>query len=49
MFVALGAPHTNLPEYEPDHRCILSGDLIVTEFPQGFRREEDDRKAQQIM
>jgi predicted nucleic acid-binding protein len=45
----IDAPHTNLLDYELDHSRIVTGDLIIAEFLQGFRNEEDYQKAQQIM
>lgn len=46
---SIDAPHTNLLDYELDHIRIVTGNLIIAEFPQGFRSEEDYRKALQIM
>ena len=45
----IDAPHTNLLDYELDHSRIVTGDLIIAEFLQGFRHEEDYQKAKQIM
>ncbi len=45
----IDAPHTNLLDYELDHSRIVTGDLIIAEFLQGFRSEEDYHKAKQIM
>lgn len=45
----IDAPHTNLLDYELDHSRIVTGDLIIAEFLQGFRSEEDYQKAKQIM
>ena len=45
----IDAPHTNLLDYELDHSRIVTGDLIIAEFLQGFRYEEDYQKAKQIM
>jgi hypothetical protein len=45
----IDAPHTNLLDYELDHSRIVTGDLIIAEFLQGFRNEEDYRQAKQIM
>jgi len=45
----IDAPHTNLLDYELDHSRIVTGDLIIAEFLQGFRKEEDFQKAKQIM
>jgi predicted nucleic acid-binding protein len=43
------APHTNLLDYELDHNRIITGDLIITEFLQGFRRDKDYQAAKEIM
>ncbi len=43
------APHTNLLDYELDHSRIATGDLIIAEFLQGFRNDEDYQNAKQIM
>lgn len=43
------APHTNLLDYELDHNRIITGDLIITEFLQGFRSEKDYQAAKEIM
>jgi predicted nucleic acid-binding protein len=45
----IDASHTNLLDYELDHSRIVTGDLIIAEFLQGFRSEEDYQKAKQIM
>lgn len=45
----IDAPHTDLLDYELDHSRIVTGDLIIAEFLQGFRNEEDYQKAKQIM
>ena len=45
----IDAAHTNLLDYELDHSRIVTGDLIIAEFLQGFRNEEDYQKAKQIM
>jgi predicted nucleic acid-binding protein len=43
------APHTNLLDFELLHNRVITGDLIIVEFLQGFRNENDYRKAKQIM
>jgi hypothetical protein len=43
------APHTNLLDYELDHNRIITGDLIITEFLQGFRSEKDYQAAKEII
>ena len=45
----IDAPHTNLLDYELDHNRIITGDLIITEFLQGFRSEKDFQAAKEIM
>lgn len=43
------APHTNILDYELQHNRIITGDLIITEFLQGFREEKDYQTAKRIM
>ena len=43
------APHTNLLDYELQHNRIITGDLIIIEFLQGFREEKDYQAAKRIM
>lgn len=43
------APHTDLLHYELDHNRIITGDLIITEFLQGFRNKKDYLAAKKIM
>jgi predicted nucleic acid-binding protein len=45
----IDAPHTNILDYELDHNRIITGDLIIIEFLQGFRREKDYQAAKEIM
>jgi predicted nucleic acid-binding protein len=45
----INAPHTNLLDYELVHNRIITGDLIIAEFLQGFRREKDYQAAREIM
>jgi predicted nucleic acid-binding protein len=45
----IDAPHTNLLDYALDRNRIITGDLIITEFLQGFRREKDYQAAREIM
>lgn len=40
---------TDLLDYELLHSRIITGDLIITEFLQGFRRERDFQKGLDIM
>lgn len=43
------ANHTNILDYELLHNRIITGDLIITEFLQGFREESDFKAAKQLM
>ncbi|MGD9974294.1 MAG: PIN domain nuclease [Desulfatirhabdiaceae bacterium] len=43
------APHTNALDYELEHNRIITGDLIIVEFLQGFKNEKEYEKAKQIM
>ncbi|MBN1995913.1 PIN domain nuclease [candidate division KSB1 bacterium] len=43
------APHTNLLDHELVHNRIITGDLIITEFLQGFRNNKDYEAAKEIM
>jgi predicted nucleic acid-binding protein len=43
------APHTDLLDYELLHNRIVTGDIIIVEFLQGFRNEKDIKTAQQLM
>lgn len=45
----IDAPHTNLLDHELVRNRIITGDLIITEFLQGFRRDKDYRAAKEIM
>jgi hypothetical protein len=45
----IDAPHTNALDYELLHSRIITGDLIITEFLQGFRQEKDFKAAKRIM
>jgi predicted nucleic acid-binding protein len=45
----INGPHTNLLDYELVHNRIITGDLIITEFLQGFRSEKDYQAAKEIM
>lgn len=45
----IDAAHTNLLDYELDHNRIITGDLIITEFLQGFRNEKEYQAAKEIM
>jgi len=43
------AVHTNILDYELAHSRIVTGDIIITEFLQGFRNEKDYDTAKQMM
>ena len=43
------SPHTNALDHELFHRRVITGDLIITEFLQGFRNEKDFEAASDIM
>lgn len=43
------APHTNMLDYALEHDRIVTGDLIIAEFLQGFREEKDVEVAKQMM
>jgi predicted nucleic acid-binding protein len=45
----LDAPHTNILDDDLIHNRIITGDLIIAEFLQGFRDDEDFTKAKKIM
>jgi predicted nucleic acid-binding protein len=45
----LDLPHTNILDYELEHNRIITGDLIIAEFLQGFRHEKDYLEAKRIM
>ncbi|HDQ45114.1 MAG TPA: PIN domain nuclease [bacterium] len=45
----INALHTRLLDEELAHNRIITGDLIITEFLQGFRREKDYHAAKEIM
>lgn len=40
---------TNILDYELEHSRIITGDIIITEFLQGFREEKDYETAKQMM
>jgi len=45
----IDAPHTNLLDRELDNSCIITGDLIIAEFLQGFRSEREYEDAKKMM
>jgi predicted nucleic acid-binding protein len=49
MFTVLMPPHTDALDYELMHNQVVTGDLIITEFLQGFRSDKDFLAAKKIM
>jgi predicted nucleic acid-binding protein len=45
----IDAPHTDLLDHDLEHTRIITGDLIIAEFLQGFRSEKDYQAAKKIM
>jgi predicted nucleic acid-binding protein len=45
----IDAPHTNTLDDELQNNRIITGDLIIAEFLQGFRSEKDYLEAKKIM
>ena len=45
----IDAPYTNALDYELLHNKVITGDLIITEFLQGFQDDEDFETAKEIM
>jgi len=45
----LNTPHTNALDYELIHNQVVTGDLLITEFLQGFRNDKDFEAAKEIM
>jgi predicted nucleic acid-binding protein len=43
------APHTDALDYELSHNNVVTGDLIIAEFLQGFRHKCDYEAAKEIM
>lgn len=43
------APHTNLLDFELINNQIITGDIIIAEFLQGFKNDADYSKAKEIM
>lgn len=43
------APHTRLLDSELLDNRVITGDLIITEFLQGFRKDTDYRAAKHLM
>ena len=45
----LQAPHTNALDHELLHNQVITGDLLMAEFLQGFRNDKDFEAAKEIM
>lgn len=45
----LNAPHTDILDYELLYNRVITGDIIIAEFLQGFREEKDFLEAKKIM
>ena len=45
----LDTPYTNALDYELIHNQVVTGDLLITEFLQGFRNDKDFEAAKEIM
>lgn len=45
----LDARHTNILDYELLYNRVITGDIIITEFLQGFREDKDFLEAKKIM
>ena len=45
----IDAPHTNTLDEELERSRIITGDLIIAEFLQGFRQQEDFEEARRMM
>lgn len=43
------APHTNILDYELLYNRVITSDLIIAEFLQGFREDRDFLEAKKIM
>lgn len=48
-FRGVDAPHTDALDYEIRNNRIITGDLIIIEFLQGFREKKDIFNAKKIM
>ena len=48
-FKGVSAPHTDILDLELSRNRIVTGDLIIAEFLQGFREERDYQEAKRIM
>jgi len=45
----LDARHTNILDYELLYNRVITGDIIIAEFLQGFREDKDFLEAKKIM
>ena len=45
----LNTPYTNALDYELLYNQVVTGDLLIVEFLQGFRKEKDFEAAREIM
>jgi predicted nucleic acid-binding protein len=45
----LETPYTNALDYELLHNQVVTGDLLIAEFLQGFRNDDDFEAAKKIM
>jgi predicted nucleic acid-binding protein len=45
----LNAPHTDILDYELLYNRVITGDIIIADFLQGFREEKDFLEAKKIM
>jgi len=48
-FNGIDGPHTDALDYELEHNRIVTGDIIIVEFLQGFREEKQYRLAKELM
>ena len=48
-FRGVSAPHTDILDLELSRNRIVTGDLIIAEFLQGFREEREYQEARRIM
>jgi len=45
----LETPYTDALDYELQHNQVITGDLLITEFLQGFRTDKDYNAAKEII
>ena len=45
----LDAPHTNALDHELQNNQVVTGDLLIAEFLQGFRDDKDYKAAKEII